>query len=238
MRLLERVSAVEGIERIRFTSPHPLGFRQDLVQEAYDWPGCPSSAIMCTPPMQSGSNRVLRAMNRPYTRERLPHGDRRGAAGRCAPQMYFSTDVIVGFPGETEADFNETRSLFEAVNYDMAYIFKYSVRSGTRRPAAMEGQVPAEVRGGAQPRPPSISSRKTPLRRRNQARSSAPCLDVLVEGQDRTGRGFIGRTSGNRVEIFAADPRRVGAIVPLKVRRTTVSTLYGELVVAGVAAVA
>src|SRR5260221_14447210 len=93
--------------------------------------------------MQSGSNRILRAMNRPYTRER--YREIVEALRAVQPEMYFSTDVIVGFPGETEEDFAQTRELFTACNYDMAYIFKYSIRTGT--PAAtMAGQVPEEVK--------------------------------------------------------------------------------------------
>jgi tRNA-2-methylthio-N6-dimethylallyladenosine synthase len=229
VRLLERVSAVEGIERIRFTSPHPIGFKQDLV-EAYG--RLPKLCDYVHLPMQSGSNRVLRAMNRPYTRER--YLEIVEALRAVRPQMYFSTDVIVGFPGETEEDFAETRSLFEAVNYDMAYVFKYSVRSGT--PAAgMAGQVPDELREERNRLLLDLLQENSLRRNRTLVGS---VLDVLVEGPDRTGRGFIGRTSGNRVAIFAAAPRLVGSIVPLKISRTTVSTLYGELVLAGVAAVA
>ena len=229
VRLLERVHAVEGIERIRFTSPHPLGFRQDLV-EAYG--RLPKLCGYVHLPMQSGSNRLLRAMNRPYTRERYLEIVQALRAAR--PEMYFSTDVIVGFPGETEADFAETRSLFEAVNYDMAYVFKYSVRTGT--PAAgMAGQVPAEMKEERN-RVLLDLLRENSLRRNRSLLGSVQ--EVLVEGPDRTGQAFTGRTSGNRVAIFAAEARLVGSIVPLKISRTTVSTLYGELVLAGVAAVA
>jgi tRNA-2-methylthio-N6-dimethylallyladenosine synthase len=229
VRLLERVHAVEGIERIRFTSPHPLGFRQDLV-EAYG--RLPKLCAYVHLPMQSGSNRILRAMNRPYTRER--YLEIVAALRAASPAMYFSTDVIVGFPGETEEDFAETRSLFEAVNYDMAYVFKYSVRSGTPA-AALEGRVPDEVRDERNRVLLDLLTENS--LRRNRTLVGA-VQDVLVEGPDRTGRYFTGRTAGNRVAIFAAHPRLLGTIVPLKISRTTVSTLYGELVLAGVAAVA
>ena len=140
VQLLDRVHAIDGIERIRFTSPHPRGFKDDLVA-AYG--RLPKLCGYVHLPMQSGSNRILRAMNRPYTRERyqeIVH-----ALRAVQPEMYFSTDVIVGFPDETDADFAQTRALFEACNYDMAYIFKYSIRTGT--PAAeMSGQVPEDVK--------------------------------------------------------------------------------------------
>ena len=101
VQLLERVHAIDGLARIRFTSPHPRGFRQDLV-EAYG--RLPKLCEYVHLPLQSGSNRILRAMNRPYTRERYLR-DRRGPARACRPDMYFSTDVIVGFPGETDGGF-------------------------------------------------------------------------------------------------------------------------------------
>ncbi|MEO7796098.1 MAG: tRNA (N6-isopentenyl adenosine(37)-C2)-methylthiotransferase MiaB, partial [Opitutaceae bacterium] len=140
VQLLERVNAIPGLQRIRFTSPHPRGFKEDLIA-AYG-----RLEKLCEYvhlPLQSGSNRILREMNRPYTRERYKQivDDLRAAQ----PDMYFSTDVIVGFPGETEEDFAQTRALFEACNYDMAYVFKYSIRTGT--PAAtLADQVPEEVK--------------------------------------------------------------------------------------------
>jgi tRNA-2-methylthio-N6-dimethylallyladenosine synthase len=225
VRLLERVHAIDGIERIRFTSPHPRGFKPDLV-EAYG--RLPKLCGYAHLPMQSGSNRILRAMNRPYTRERYLEIIQALRAVR--PDMYFSTDVIVGFPGETEEDFAETRSLFEAVNYDMAYVFKYSVRTGTPA-AALAGQVPAEVKEERNRTLLELLERNS--LRRNQSLVGT-VQEVLVEGPDRTGSRFTGRTPGNRVAVFEADARLVGSLVPLKIDRVSVSTLYGELVLAGI----
>jgi len=220
VQLLEQVHAIDGLERIRFTSPHPRGFKQDLV-EAFG--RLPKLGEYIHLPMQSGSNRILRAMNRPYTRERYLEIVQALRAAR--PALYFSTDVIVGFPGETAEDFEETRSLFEAVNYDMAYIFKYSIRTGT--PAAgMAGQVPAEVKE-------ERNRVLLDLLRQNSLRRSQALVgsvqEVLVEGPDKTGRRFTGRTRGNRATVFEADPRLVGSLVPLRIVRASVSTLYGEL---------
>ena len=217
--------AIAGIERIRFTSPHPRGFKQDLV-DAYA--RLPKLCGYVHLPMQSGSNRILRAMNRPYTRER--YREIVDALRAVRPDMYFSTDVIVGFPGETDADFAETRELFEACNYDMAYVFKYSVRSGT--PAAgMGDQVPEETKE-------QRNQILLDVLRRNSERRNATLIgtveEVLVEGPDQTGKRFTGRTRGNRVCVFDADPRLVGQLVPLKITRASVSTLYGELELAGV----
>jgi tRNA-2-methylthio-N6-dimethylallyladenosine synthase len=227
VQLLERVHAIEGVARIRFTSPHPRGFKDDLVQA---YARLPKLCGYVHLPMQSGSDRILRAMNRPYTRER--YREIVASLRAVRSDMYFSTDVIVGFPGETEEDFAQTRELFADCNYDMAYIFKYSVRSGT--PAAdMGDQVPDEVKEAR-------NQELLEILRQNSLRRNAALLgtveEVLVEGPDKTGKLFTGRTAGNRVAIFAADPRLVGELVPLRIERASVSTLYGELVLAGVPA--
>jgi len=227
VQLLEQVQAIEGIERIRFTSPHPRGFKDDLVA-AYGRLSKLCEYIHL--PMQSGSDRILRAMNRPYTRER--YREIVQALRAVRPDMYFSTDVIVGFPGETEEDFQQTRELFEAGNYDMAYIFKYSIRTGT--PAAdLPDQVPDEVKE----RRNAIllgSLQRNSVRRNEQLLGTVE--EVLVEGRDKTGLRFTGRTRGNRVCIFDANPRLIGSLVPLRIERASVSTLYGELVLNGLEA--
>ena len=225
VQLLERVHAIDGIERIRFTSPHPRGFKEDLVA-AYG--RLPKLCGYVHLPMQSGSNRILRAMNRPYTRER--YQEIVDALRAVQPEMYFSTDVIVGFPGETDEDFEQTRALFEACNYDMAYIFKYSIRTGT--PASdLPDQVSDEVKEHRNQVLLDVLQ-KNSLRR--TAKLIGTVEDVLVDGRDKSGARFTGRTRGNRVCVFEADPRLVGQIVPLKIERATVSTLYGQLVLAAV----
>jgi tRNA-2-methylthio-N6-dimethylallyladenosine synthase len=225
VQLLDRVHAIEGIERIRFTSPHPRGFKDDLVA-AYG--RLPKLCGYVHLPMQSGSNRILRAMNRPYTRER--YREIVDALRAVQPEMYFSTDVIVGFPGETEEDFAETRELFAACNYDMAYIFKYSIRTGT--PAADLGdQVPDEVKE-------QRNQILLDILQQNSLRRTALLVgtveEVLVEGRDQSGERFTGRTRGNRVCVFESEPRLIGELVPLKIERASVSTLYGSLSLAGV----
>lgn len=226
VQLVERVHAIDGIERIRFTSPHPRGFKQDLV-EAYG--RLPKLCEYVHLPMQSGSDRILRAMNRPYSRDR--YREIVDSLRAVKPGMYFSTDVIVGFPGETDEDFEQTRQLFQACNYDMAYIFKYSVRSGTVA-ADLGDQIPDDVK--EQRNQVLLELLKANSVRRNE-RLIGTVEEVLVEGPDKSGAHFTGRTRGNRVCIFDADPRLVGQLVPLRIERASVSTLYGELVLAGVA---
>ena len=139
VQLLEAIEKISGIERVRFTSPHPRGFREDLI-ECFG-----RLKKLCEQvhlPLQSGSDRILKLMNRPYSAERYHQivADLRARA----PGIYLSTDIIVGFPGETDADFEQTRELMRRVGYDMAFVFKYSKRSGT--PAAeMDEQVSAET---------------------------------------------------------------------------------------------
>lgn len=220
VQLIERVHAIEGIARIRFTSPHPRGFKQDLVDAYARLPKlCPYVHL----PLQSGSNRILKAMNRPYSRER--YKEIVDALRASRPGMYFSTDVIVGFPGETEEEFLQTKELFEACDYDMAYIFKYSIRTGT--PAAELGdQIPDEVKERR-------NAELLEVLKRNSERRTATLVgtveQVLVEGPDKTGARYTGRTAGNRVCIFDAHPRLIGQIVPLRISRASVSTLYGDL---------
>ena len=225
VQLIEKVHEIDGIERIRFTSPHPRGFKQDLV-EAYG--RLPKLCEYVHLPMQSGSNRILKAMNRPYSRER--YREIVAALRGVRPDMYFSTDIIVGFPGETDEDFEQTRELFEACNYDMAYIFKYSIRSGTVA-ADLGDQISDEVKEHRNQVLLEI------LRKNSGARNESlvgTVQEVLVEGPDKKGLHFTGRTRGNRVAIFDADPRLVGQFVPMHVDRATVSSLYGSLVLSGV----
>jgi len=219
VQLLEKIHAIDGLERIRFTSPHPRGFKDDLVQ-AYG--RLPKLCEYVHLPLQSGSTNILKAMNRPYTRER--YFEIIEALRKVKPDMYFSTDVIVGFPGETDQDFEDTRALFETANYDMAYVFKYSIRTGT--PAALLPQVAEDIK--EQRNQVLLSILEANSVRRNAA-LIGKTEEVLVEGLDKTGRLYTGRTRGNRVAIFAAAPRLIGSLVPLKITRASVSTLYGDL---------
>jgi len=221
VQLLEKIHSIEGLERIRFTSPHPRGFKDDLVQ-AYG-----RLSKLCEYvhlPLQSGSNNILRMMNRPYTKER--YLEIIESLRKVKPDMYFSTDVIVGFPGETDEDFEDTRKVFEAANYDMAYVFKYSIRTGT--PAANLPQVADEVKEYRNKTLLSILE-KNSVRRNSELIGKTE--EVLIEGLDKKGHIYTGRTRGNRVAIFAAAPRLIGSLVPLKITRASVSTLYGDLAV-------
>jgi tRNA-2-methylthio-N6-dimethylallyladenosine synthase len=225
VQLLERVHDVVGIDRIRFTSPHPVGFKQDLID---CYARLPKLVEYIHFPMQSGSNRILKAMRRPYSIEKFKSII--AELRKVRPDMYISTDIIVGFPGETDEDFELTRQAFKEVGFDMAYLFKYSVRPGTTAeplgdPITKEqkeerNQILLEIL-----RKSSLARNET-LIGQNE--------DVLFEGPAKKGENmFVGRTPGNRVVIVKASPRLIGQIVPVRFTRVTASTLFGELVLEG-----
>jgi tRNA-2-methylthio-N6-dimethylallyladenosine synthase len=218
VQLLERIEEIRGIERIRFTSPHPRGFRRDLIESYRDLSKLCEYVHL---PVQSGSDRMLRAMNRPYTRKYyLDIVDRLRAV---VPNMYLSTDIIVGFPGETESDFELTRSLFDTVGYDMAYIFRYSIRSGT--PAAdMKDQVDESIKMERNQILLALLSQHSKGR---NAGLIGTVQEVLVEGRSKRRDRYTGRTRGNRTVHFDATDRMVGSLVPVKIERATASSLYG-----------
>ena len=135
-----RCDAVEGIERIRFTSPHPKDFRPDVIEAMAE---CAAVCEHAHLPLQSGSTRILKAMRRTYTRGALPPA--RGRLRAAIPDLALGTDIIVGFPGETEDDFQETLAVVEEVRYDSAFTFVYSPRHGTDA-ATMPDQVPEDVK--------------------------------------------------------------------------------------------
>jgi len=225
-QLIEAVADVPGIERIRFTSPHPRGFKDDLVDA---FRRIPKLMPYCHLPVQSGSNRILRSMNRPYSVERYLEiiDDLRAAR----PEMCFSTDIIVGFPGETEEDFAETVALFEKVRFDMAFIFKYSPRSGTVS-AGLPDDVPTSTKEERNKQLLDLLADYSLTRNQSYLGTTQ---EVLVEGPARRGEGkFMGRNPGNRKFIFSANERLIGQIVPVRVMDASVSYLRGELMLAGV----
>ena len=222
VQLLEKVNAIEGIERIRFTSPHPVGFKDDLI-ECYQ--RLPKLCEYLHFPMQSGSNGILKAMRRPYSIEKFRQIIDKLRAIR--PDIYISTDIIVGFPGETDADFEATRSAFEAIGFDMAYIFKYSVRPGTT--AEPEGDpISKETKEERNQVLLDILGRSSLARNQSLVGTTQ---EVLLEGKAKRGDNmFIGRTRGYRKVIVPASERLVGELVDVHITDATVSSLNGELI--------
>ena len=223
VQLLEKVNAIEGIERIRFTSPHPVCFKYDLI-ECYQ--RLPKLCEYLHFPMQSGSNSILKAMRRPYSIEKFRQIIEKLRVIR--PDIYISTDIIVGFPGETDDDFEATRSAFEAIGFDMAYIFKYSVRPGTT--AEPEGDpISKETKEERNQVLLDILSRSSLARNQSLVGTTQ---EVLLEGKAKRGDTmFIGRTRGYRKVIVPASERLVGELVDVRITDVTVSSLNGELII-------
>jgi tRNA-2-methylthio-N6-dimethylallyladenosine synthase len=218
--LLRRLDAIEGLSRIRYTSPHPKDMRDDVIAAHRE---CAAVCEHVHLPLQSGSTRILRAMRRTYSRERYLHLAERLQAE--VPGLALTTDVIVGFPGETEADFQETLEVYDAVGYDHAFTFIYSPRRGTEA-ARMPDQVPEDVKRERMER--LVERVQHHARRRNLALVGSE-LEVLVEGPSRTdGEQLRGRTRTNKTVVFRGQPR-AGTLVPVRIEAATSQTLRGTL---------
>jgi tRNA-2-methylthio-N6-dimethylallyladenosine synthase len=217
--LLRGVDAVDGIERIRFTSPHPKDFRRDVIAAMAE---CAAVCEHAHLPLQSGSSRVLKAMRRTYSRERYL---RLVAELRMAiPDLALTTDIIVGFPGETEDEFVETLEVVEEVGFDGAFTFVYSPRVGTEA-AAMPDQVPHEVKRDRIERLVELVQRVAA--ERNSSRVGL-VEEVLVEGPSRNEPELLrGRTRRNTTVNFGGDAAP-GDLVPVTIESTTSTTLAGR----------
>jgi tRNA-2-methylthio-N6-dimethylallyladenosine synthase len=222
VQLLEKIEGIDGIARVRFTSPHPTGFKEDLIN-CYGRLGklCESVHL----PLQSGSDRILKEMRRPYSRQKY-FGIVRALRERV-PGMDISTDIIVGFPGETDADFAQTAEAFDEVGFDMAYIFKYSRRSGT--PAAeMDGQVDLETMKARE------AALLKLLHKHSLARNESlvgTTQEVLVEGLPRKGEGVVfGRNRGGRKIIFPGEESLIGKLVNVRIESATVAAMEGRII--------
>jgi tRNA-2-methylthio-N6-dimethylallyladenosine synthase len=218
-RLLEMVDAVEGIDRIRYTSPHPKDMREDVIRAHAELPALCEHVHL---PLQSGSSEVLKRMRRTYTRGR--YLDRVALIREHVPDCAITTDIIVGFPGETEDDFRQTLEVAEEVGYDGAFTFIYSPRRGTEA-ATLPQQIPHEVAAERMGRLVGIIQRRA---RERAERFVGRTLEVLVEGPSRTDPARLrGRSRHNKVVNFTGlgDP---GELVEVEITGATSQTLSGE----------
>jgi tRNA-2-methylthio-N6-dimethylallyladenosine synthase len=216
--LLRAVAAVPGIERIRFTSPHPKDFRRDVISAMAE---CDAVCEHAHLPLQSGSTRVLKAMRRTYSRERYLRlvGELRGAI----PDLALTTDIIVGFPSETEQDFEETLEVVKEVAYDGAFTFVYSPRQGTEA-ATMTEQVPEEVKKERIERLVELVQQVAVARNLERV---GRVEEVLVEGPSRTDSSVLrGRTRRNTTVNFAGTSAP-GSLVEVRIEDATSTTLRG-----------
>ena len=225
--LLRACDAVAGIDRIRFTSPHPKDFREPVIAAMAE---CAAVCEHAHLPLQSGSTRILKAMRRTYGRERYLRLVRELRA--AIPDLALTTDLIVGFPGETEADFTETLEVVEEAEFDGAFTFVFSPRRGTEA-ATMPDQVPEDVKVARIERLIEVVQRVA--RTRNEARVGR-VEEVLVEGPSRTDPTLLrGRTRRNTTVNFAGTAE-AGELVDVVVEGATSTTLRGRQAAAVVAA--
>ncbi len=225
VQLLDAVHAVDGLERIRFTSPHPKGYGDDLVEAYGRLPKLVESAHI---PVQSGSNRLLKAMHRGYTRERFL--EIIGKLRSVKPNMGITTDIIVGFPGETEQEYLETESLVREAAFDNAYIFRYSPRRDT--PAAtLPDQLTDEVKEDRNQR---LLALINDVSGRRYEACVGHLMDILVEGPSkRNAARMMGRSRCNRIVVFDGSERHRGELMNVRITRAGSFTLYGDPAVIG-----
>ena len=217
--LLREVARVPGIERVRFMTSHPKDLSDELIKVIAEEPAICRHIHL---PVQSGSTKILAKMNRHYTRKDYLELVRKIRSG--IPDISLTTDIIVGFPGETEEDFEETLSLVEAVGYDSAFTFLYSKRSGTPA-ASWEDQVPDDV---AHARFERLLETVRIGAEKACARFEGRVMDVLVEEENKE-PGFVsGRISQNLMVHFRGDPSLIGKMVPVRLTECKGFYYFGE----------
>jgi tRNA-2-methylthio-N6-dimethylallyladenosine synthase len=220
VQLIEAVHEIEGLERIRFTSPHPKGYGDDLVEAYTRLPKLCESAHL---PVQSGSDRMLKLMHRGYTRERYLEIIRKLRSAK--PEIGLCTDIIVGFPGETEEDFEQTCSLVREVGFDQAYIFKYSPRKDTPA-AAMPDQLSQEI---IEERHARLFECINAVGREKHTAFVGRTVQILVEGPSKKNDSRLtGRTRCNKIVVFEGAERHRNQLMDLKITRASNFTLYGD----------
>jgi len=221
-KLLRALDDVEGLERVRFTSPHPKDFRADTVAAMAE------CRVVCEHihlPVQAGSDRVLKRMKRAYTRKR--YLEKIDMVRAAIPDVAITTDIIVGFPGETEEDFQETLSLVAEARYDAAYTFQYSPRPMTEA-ASMDGHLPKEV---VQERYERLVALQEDISAEHNRRAIGTTEQVLVEGvSKKDGDRLTGRTRSNKLVHFRSDGAEPGSFRDVLVTASHPHHLVGDIV--------
>ncbi|MDQ6913540.1 MAG: tRNA (N6-isopentenyl adenosine(37)-C2)-methylthiotransferase MiaB [Verrucomicrobiota bacterium] len=220
VQLLEAVHEIDGLQRIRFTSPHPIGFREDLIHSLGSLPKLVEHVHL---PLQSGSDRILKAMHRPYTAQKYRALVEK--IRKAKPEIALTTDVIVGFPGETEEDYGLTRDLVEQIQFDNAFIFRYSTRAET--PAAIAAdQIPEKVKEERNHDLLRVVDRSA---HRANERLVGSEVEILCEGPSRNNAArLMGRTRTNKIVVFEDQANRAGEIMRIKVEQANGFSLYGR----------
>ena len=220
-KLLREVNKIDGIEKIRFTSPHPKDFTDDVIEAIRD---CDKVSKLVHLPLQSGSTNILKSMNRVYTKEQyLNLVDQ---IKKEIPNVKFSTDIIVGFPGETEEDFEDTLEVVRKVEFEQIFMFIYSRRKGT--PAdKMENQVPEEIKHERFERLKKLYESIIPKKNQEYIGTNQ---EILVEGYSKTNNEYLtGRTDTNKVVIFKGSPELIGKMANIQIASEHMWYLKGEI---------
>ena len=228
VQLLESVHEVEGLQRLRFTSPHPIGFRDDLIDAISRLPKLVEHVHL---PLQSGSNKILKAMHRAYTAEK--YLDLIERIRRARKGLAITTDIIVGFPGETDEDYGQTRELVEEIHFDNAFVFRYSPRRDTSA-AEMPDQIDEQIK---EHRNQDLLEVVNESNRRVLEQLVGRQVEVLCEGPSKTNRARLtGRTRTNKIVVFPPSQKRrptgesqelVGELVDVRIERANGFSLYG-----------
>jgi tRNA-2-methylthio-N6-dimethylallyladenosine synthase len=219
--LVDLVSRIDGIERIRFTSPHPKDFPEKLLQQVAENPKVCEHIHL---PLQAGNNRILDRMNRTYSRESFL--ELAGRMRKLVPDLVLTTDVIVGFPSETEAEFLETLDVMKTVEFDSAFMFKYSERRQTIAQRRFPDDVSEEEKTSRSTRLVTLQ-RQISLKRNEQ--SVGKTCEVLVEGKSKKPDQLMGRNRGSKIVVFPDNGVQPGTFVQTRITEATTNTLIGEL---------
>jgi len=221
-KLLYEIDKIEGIERVRFMTSHPKDLSDELIQAMRD---CKKVCRHLHLPVQAGSTKVLKEMNRKYTKEQ--YLDLAARIKNAVPGIALTTDIIVGFPGETEEDFNDTIDVLEKVRFDSAYTFLYSKRTGT--PAAKrEDQVPEEVKKRRFDRLLEVQNR---ISREINDGYMGKEVEILVEGLSKNNdETYTGRTSTDKIVHFKGREELIGKLVTVRIEQVQTWSLFGTLI--------
>ena len=220
--LLRDINEIKGIERIRFISPHPKDFTDDVINAIKE---CDKVCKIIHLPLQSGSSNILKSMNRKYTKEEyLNLVDK---IKKEIPNVVFSTDIIVGFPGETEEDFKDTLDVVEKVKFEQVYMFIYSRRIGTVADK-MENQVPEDIKHERFDRLKALVESQIP---KNNEKYVNTIQKVLIEGKSKNNEKMLtGRTGTNKVVVIDADEKYINQIINVKIIEDCMWYLKGEII--------
>ena len=223
VQLLEAVNEVDGIERIRFTSPHPIGYKKDLI-DAFTY--LPKLCEHVHLPMQSGSDAILKKMHRPYSTAKFEELVARIREARA--DIAVTTDIIVGFPGETDELYQETRALCERVRFDNAFIFRYSKRRGT--PAAEMNDEIQLSEQTKEARNQDLLGVINEIAKEGYAKLVGTNVEILCEGPSKTNSDRLtGRTRTNKIVVIEGNDRRhVGEIFDVRIDHWENFTLFGD----------